>query len=176
MSQPYEHYNSECPRCGYPETRDDGPYEPHWADASLSPPLDPRTHLMWCGRCGKPFDACPAEDPESATRPIDAETFAALCNLLHSTHCDQMDLTAAEAGDVLLYGANRCVCDHSRLMARVILAYLGLQFADDESSRVDIASLNAHLAEIGAEMRLGQGALDIPDDDEIPADAGPKER
>jgi len=72
MAQPYERYNSECPRCGYPETRDDGPYKPHWTDATLSPPLDPRTHLMWCGRCGKPFDACPVDEQETSPRPADA--------------------------------------------------------------------------------------------------------
>ena len=49
-----------CPRCGYPETRDDGPYESHPADVLLGE-VDPRVHLMWCGRCGKPFDAAPDE-------------------------------------------------------------------------------------------------------------------
>lgn len=52
----YEIYSCDCPRCGYPESRDDGPYEPCALDGPLGVP-DPRVHLMWCGRCGKPFDA-----------------------------------------------------------------------------------------------------------------------
>jgi hypothetical protein len=52
-----------CPRCGYPETVDAGPYEPSGLDTALGP-VDPEVHLMWCGRCGKPFDAGPARhDP-----------------------------------------------------------------------------------------------------------------
>jgi len=55
----YEPYLVPCPRCGYPDSRDDGPYEPHWTDAALGGPPDPRVHLLWCAACGKPFDAGP---------------------------------------------------------------------------------------------------------------------
>jgi hypothetical protein len=64
MTTTYETYSSACPRCGYPETIDAGPYEPSWTDAELGPP-GPDIHLLWCGRCGKPFDAGP---PEAAGR------------------------------------------------------------------------------------------------------------
>lgn len=53
---PYEPYHLDCPRCGYPESIDRGPYEPSPLDEGLWPPLDPRVHCLWCGRCGKPFD------------------------------------------------------------------------------------------------------------------------
>ena len=57
----YGTYSCPCPRCGYPESRDDGPYDyvPQFDDALGGPP-GPRVHLLWCGRCGKPFDAGPA--------------------------------------------------------------------------------------------------------------------
>jgi hypothetical protein len=62
MSAPYDPYGCPCPRCGYPETVDKGPYEYIPAlDDELGGPPDPRVHLMWCGRCGKPFDAGPEE-------------------------------------------------------------------------------------------------------------------
>jgi hypothetical protein len=60
MSGDYEHYSAPCPRCGYPEARDDGPYPPDPAsDAAFGGPPDPEVHLLWCGRCGKPFDVGP---------------------------------------------------------------------------------------------------------------------
>ena len=62
MTRTTETYSCACPRCGYPETRDSGPYDPHPFDAALGTP-DPAIHLMWCGRCGKPFDAGPADVP-----------------------------------------------------------------------------------------------------------------
>jgi hypothetical protein len=64
MSATYEVYTDvECPRCGYTEARDAGPYEPDpLTDDELGGPTDPRVHLMWCGRCGGPFDVAPAED------------------------------------------------------------------------------------------------------------------
>lgn len=66
MSITYEPYvNAECPRCGYTECRDDGPYEPGPIEAAgILPPVDPSVHLLWCGRCGKPFDAAPPEAHE----------------------------------------------------------------------------------------------------------------
>jgi hypothetical protein len=54
----YEAYCCPCPRCGYPDSVDDGPYAAAPSDAELGPP-DPLVHLLWCGRCGKPFDVGP---------------------------------------------------------------------------------------------------------------------
>lgn len=45
-----------CPRCGYPETQDFGPYEPDPSDAIIGP-VDPEIHYLECGRCGCGFDA-----------------------------------------------------------------------------------------------------------------------
>jgi len=60
---PYEIYDDvPCPRCGYTECRDDGPYDYiPWLDDPLGGAPDPKVHLLWCGRCGKPFDAGPPE-------------------------------------------------------------------------------------------------------------------
>jgi hypothetical protein len=55
MTTSYQTYDAECPRCGYPETRDHGPYEPRPSDAVLGP-VDPDVHMMTCGRCGDVFD------------------------------------------------------------------------------------------------------------------------
>lgn len=63
---------------------------------------------------------------------VTAGQFAALCNLLHTTHCEQQDLSPAEIGDILYCGGNRNVCDHSRTAARAIMAYLGLRFAGSQ--------------------------------------------
>jgi hypothetical protein len=56
----YEPYTNTapCPRCGYPEAIDNGPYQPSFADDELGP-VDPEVHMMICGRCGKPFDVAP---------------------------------------------------------------------------------------------------------------------
>jgi DNA-directed RNA polymerase subunit RPC12/RpoP len=63
----YEAYTDvECPRCGYTEARDDGPYSYHPFDDELGGTPDPHIHLMWCGRCGKPFDVGPAEMQQDA--------------------------------------------------------------------------------------------------------------
>ncbi len=58
---PYEPYvGVDCPRCGYPETVDQGPYDYiPGLDDHLGGPPDPAVHLLWCGRCSKPFDAGP---------------------------------------------------------------------------------------------------------------------
>jgi hypothetical protein len=119
---------------------------------------------------------------------VDAEQFAALCNLFHSLCCDRLDLTAEQAGDVLLYGANRVVCDESRLMARVVMAYLGISHApyrpdhecayaedgDDAkctrcgkfrwAARWHAASdPNIAVAAVLAQMRAGEGSLTDPE-------------
>jgi hypothetical protein len=101
----------------------------------------------------------------AATKPlaVDSEQFAALCNLFHSLCCDRLDLTAGQAGDVLLYGANRVVCDESRLMARVVIAFLGLRFGGGDLSAADLAAVNAHLDEIARQMRAGEGSLTDPE-------------
>jgi hypothetical protein len=54
----YERCSAACPRCGYGESVDLGPYEyyPKFDDPLGGPP-EPRVHLLICGRCGKPFDA-----------------------------------------------------------------------------------------------------------------------
>ena len=87
---------------------------------------------------------------------IDAEQFAALCNLFHTTHCEDTDLTAAQAGDILYFRANPMVCDHSRTMARVVLAYLGIRFGDPVGDEL--------VSEVHAAMRNGKGSLPIPED------------
>jgi hypothetical protein len=60
----YEVYDdTECPRCGNTErNRDAGPYDPDpFFDDAMGGPPDPRVHLIYCGGCGKPFDAAPEE-------------------------------------------------------------------------------------------------------------------
>jgi hypothetical protein len=61
----------KCPRCGYIEARDAGPYESDWTDDALGGPPDPRVHLMWCGRCGKPFDWIEVADGGAIAAPAD---------------------------------------------------------------------------------------------------------
>lgn len=57
--------DTTCPVCGNTEgNRDHGPYEPHPLDDALGGTPDPRIHLMTCGRCGKCFDAGPAEQED----------------------------------------------------------------------------------------------------------------
>jgi len=87
---------------------------------------------------------------------VDAAQFAALCNLFDATHCCQIDPTPEQAGDILYYGANRSVCDHSRMIARVVLAYLGIRFGDPVADEL--------VSEVHAAMRNGEGTLPIPED------------
>jgi hypothetical protein len=87
---------------------------------------------------------------------IDAGQFAALCNLFCATHCGDVEPTPEQAGDILLYRAYPVVCDHSRLMARAVLAYLGFSAGDAAGDEL--------IHEVGAAMRNGQGSL--PDEDE----------
>ena len=84
---------------------------------------------------------------------INAEQFAALCNLFHTTHCDQIDPTAQQIGDVMLFHNNPVVCDHSRLIARAVLAYLGIRFGIPEADEI--------VSEVHASMRNGEGAFDV---------------
>lgn len=51
----WEPYNSQCPCCGYPESRDFGPYE---EDLHLGP-INTLVHILQCGRCLKYFDVDP---------------------------------------------------------------------------------------------------------------------
>jgi hypothetical protein len=85
---------------------------------------------------------------------IDAEQFAALCNLLHTAHCEQADLTAGEAGDIMYFRANPMVCDESRNLARIVLAYLGI--------RTGIREADELISEVHAAMRNGEGSLPLP--------------
>lgn len=50
----YYPYLHSCPHCGYPESKDYGPY----ADAErLGIPAD--LHLLMCGRCSRSFESGP---------------------------------------------------------------------------------------------------------------------
>jgi DNA-directed RNA polymerase subunit RPC12/RpoP len=70
----YEAYTDvECPRCGYTEARDAGPYEYlPGIDDKLGGVPHPTVHLMWCGRCGKSFDVAPAEGWEHKRAQVEA--------------------------------------------------------------------------------------------------------
>lgn len=87
MTAAYEIYTDvECPRCGYTEARDAGPYEPSWLDEGL-PPLDSRVHLMWCGRCGGPFDVIQVENPcETCGQHAPADSDGLLLQTWSDTH------------------------------------------------------------------------------------------
>lgn len=61
MSQPaYEQYLIPCPRCGYPETMDTGPYK------NLPESEDQALHLIYCPSCGKESDARELQPGEPA--------------------------------------------------------------------------------------------------------------
>lgn len=114
---------------------------------------------------------------------IDSAEFAALCNLFCATHCQHIDPTAEQAGDILYFHADPTVCDHSRLIARAVMAYLGLQFAEkdqpihkagsgckfaDEHGNCDfhdVRGANELVNEIRAAMLNGQGTLPDGDDE-----------
>lgn len=84
---------------------------------------------------------------------IDAGQFAALCNLFHTTHCDRVDPTPQQIGDVMYFHNNPVVCDHSRLIARAVCAYLGIRFDDPRADEL--------VSEVHAAMRNGEGAFDV---------------
>ena len=86
---------------------------------------------------------------------IDAGEFAALCNLFCATHCQRVDPTAEQAGDILYFHADPMVCDHSRLIARAVLAYLRIGFGDPQIDEL--------VNEVHAAMLNGEGSL--PDED-----------
>ncbi len=90
----------------------------------------------------------------NASEPEDK--FTPLCNLLHTTHCERADIDVEQAGDILYYGANRSVCDHSRRIALAVFAWLGVSTGD--------IMLDATVDQVGAAMRDGRGAFD-PDPD-----------
>lgn len=79
------------------------------------------------------------------------DQFGALCNLFHTTHCEQRDPTAKQVGDILYYDANRTVCDHSRLITRAVLAYLGIATGEPGADEL--------IADVNAAMRNGKGSL-----------------
>lgn len=89
---------------------------------------------------------------------VDADEFAALCSLFCSTHCDGFDPTAEQAGDILFHDAYPVVCDHSRLMTRAVLAYLGITVDDPAAAEL--------INEVRAAMLNGKGSL--PDDPDNP--------
>jgi hypothetical protein len=82
---------------------------------------------------------------------IDAGEFGALCNLFCATHCQRLDPTAEQAGDILYFHAAPMVCDHSRLIARAVMAYLGIGVGDPDVDEL--------LNEIRAAMLNGEGSL-----------------
>ena len=88
-------------------------------------------------------------------KTIDAGQFAALCHLFCATHCGEVDPTPEQVGDILLYHAHPMVCDHSRLMARAVLAYLGISTGAPGADEL--------IHEVSAAMRNGKGSL--PDGD-----------
>jgi hypothetical protein len=97
----------------------------------------------------------------TAANTVDADQFAALCNLFCFTSCGHVageELAAEQIGDIMLYGAHRMVCDQSRLMARAVLAYLGI--------RTGIPGADELIAEVHAAMRNGEGSLPDADDPE----------
>lgn len=119
---------------------------------------------------------------------IDGEQFAALCNLFHAISCDKASLTIPEIGDIVYYRACPMVCDESRTLARAVMAYLGLRFAEvqpvhepgtgcrfaDELGNCefhDQRSANEIVNEVKAAMLNGQGSLPDFDDEEVPGGA-----
>ena len=97
-----------------------------------------------------------AGDTGITNRTIDAAQFAALCNLFCATHCHQIDPTPGQAGDILYYHAAPMVCDHSRLVARAVLAFLGIRTGDPVADEL--------ISEVHAAMRNGEGSL--PDEED----------
>lgn len=87
------------------------------------------------------------------------DKFTPLVNLLHTTHCEQADLDVEQAGDILHYRANGMTCEHSRRMALVIFAWLGVS--------TGTPMLDATVDQIGARMRDGRGAFDPDPDGDI---------
>lgn len=93
--------------------------------------------------------------PDRGTIDAEGEQFGALCNLFDATHCCQIDPTPQEAGDILYFGANRTVCDHSRLITRAVLAYLGITTGDPVADEL--------ISETKAAMLSGEGSLEAAD-------------
>lgn len=129
---------------------------------------DDRRALAWLPDC--PAEGCllyrdhlgecnPACDFGTGTaapdiRTVDADQFAALCNLFCFAHCEPAaggDPTPEQIGDILLHHAYPVVCDHSRTIARAVLAYLGF--------RTGMPAADELISEIHAAMRNGRGSL-----------------
>jgi hypothetical protein len=111
---------------------------------------------------------------------ITGDEFAALCNLFHVPSCDKADLTPGQAGDVVYFRAMPVVCDESRMLARALMAYLGLRFAGgqpvhepgsgcrfaDEQGNCefhDMRFANTLVDEVRAAMLNGEGSLEQAD-------------
>lgn len=82
---------------------------------------------------------------------VNAEEFAALCNLFHTIHCEEFDPSPQQCGDILYHHANPMVCDHSRLIARAVLAYLGISTEYPDADEL--------INEVRAAMVNGKGLL-----------------
>jgi hypothetical protein len=93
----------------------------------------------------------PEERAGNGPRTVDADQFAALCNLFCLTESGGEGITAAEIGDILYFRAHPMVCDHSRLMTRAVLAYLGFRNGDPAADEL--------ISEVHAAMRNGEGSL-----------------
>jgi hypothetical protein len=112
--------------------------------------------MMWSTKSGttRPEKAAMATATHRGT--VDAREFAALCNLFCATHCDGgIDPAAEQVGDILYHHAYPVVCDHSRLIARAVLAYLGISFGDPAADEL--------VNEVRAAMLNGEGSLDESD-------------
>jgi hypothetical protein len=113
---------------------------------------------------------------------INAGEFAALCNLFHVLSCDKQDLTAGQVGDIVYHDAAMVVCDESRMLARALMAYLGLRFAEGQPRHApgsrcrfadelgncefhDLRFANTLVGEVRAAMLNGKGSLTYADDE-----------
>lgn len=115
---------------------------------------------------------------------ISDEEFGSLCHLFHALSCDKATLGAAEVGDLVYYRASPMVCDESRTLARAVMAYLGLRFAEDQPRHRpgsgcrfadeqgncefhDNRFANTLVDEVKAAMLNGEGSLPDGDDDTL---------
>jgi hypothetical protein len=113
---------------------------------------------------------------------VSDEEFAALCNLFHAVSCDKAELTPAEIGDIVYYHGCPMVCDESRTLARAVMAYLGLRFAEgqprhkpgsgcrfaDEQGNCEFHDnrfANEIVNEVKAAMLNGEGSLVYADEE-----------
>jgi hypothetical protein len=121
---------------------------------------------------------------------IDEHQFAALTNFMWSVLADSA-ATPERCGDILYRHANPMVDDESRMLARVLMAYLGLRFDDPGLPRHEpgsgcvfaqpdgtceyhaISHANAIVDEVAAEMRpQDTDPANVEDDEDEDGDEG----